>query len=119
VAARVNFANDVASKFVAADSPQAATRIVTDCTKQHSEPAASRDSEPLWRVSQWSVETGGRMGQGDGRGRHRDRAGGEALHVGCTAQDQVQGKAVVSGSLPGAGRGALQAAVLFPGFVAP
>jgi len=58
VAARVNFANDLSAKFVGRDSPQAATRIVTDA------PTAFRTLPPgvvshCGGVSQWNVASGG------------------------------------------------------------
>ena len=63
VTARVNFANDFSDKFVGRDSPQAATQIVNDCANTIPNPFHPGSVSHCGGVSQWSVASGGRMGQ--------------------------------------------------------
>jgi len=119
VTPRINFANDVSDKFVGRDSPQAATRIVTDCTNSIPNPLHPGTVSHCGGVSQWSVQTGGRMGQVMGEDATEIAPAAKPCTSGCTAQDQVQGKAVVVGfpfPVPDAVRLKPR---FFPGFVAP
>jgi len=119
VTARVNFANDVSSNFVGRDSPQAATRIVTDCTNDIPNPLHPGTVSHCGGVSQWSVATGGRMGQVMGEDATEIAPAAKPCTTACTAQDQVQGKALVVGfpfPVPDAVRLKPR---FFPGFVAP
>jgi hypothetical protein len=119
VTARVNFANDVSSNFVGRDSPQAATRIVTDCTNGIPNPLHPGTVSHCGGVSQWSVASGGRMGQVMGEDATEIAPAAKPCTANCTAQDQVQGKAVVVGfPFPVPAEVRLQPR-FFPGFVAP
>jgi hypothetical protein len=119
VTARVNFGNDFSDKFVGRDSPQAATRIVTDCANSIPNPFHPGTVSHCGGVSQWSVASGGRMGQVMGEDATEIAPAAKPCTAGCTALDQVQGRAVVVGfPFP-----VLDAVRLkprfFPGFVAP
>ena len=119
VTARVNFANDLSSQFVGRDSPQAATRIARDCVNDIPNPFHPGTVNHCGGVSQWSVASGGRMGQVMGEDATEIAPSAKPCTANCTAQDQVQGKAVVVGfpfPVPEAVR--LQPR-FFPGFVAP
>ena len=119
VTARVNFANDFSDKFVGRDSPQAATRIVTDCANDIPNPFHPGSVSHCGGVSQWSVASGGRMGQVMGEDATEVAPAAKVCTANCTAQDQVQGRAVVLGfpfPVPDAVR--LQPR-FFPGFVLP
>jgi hypothetical protein len=119
VTARVNFANDLSAKFVGRDSPQAATRIVTDCSNSIPNPFHPGSVSHCGGVSQWSVATGGRMGQVMGEDATEIAPAARPCTTACTAQDQVQGKALVVGfpfPVPEAVRLKPR---FFPGFVAP
>jgi hypothetical protein len=119
VTQRTNFANDVSSKFVGRDSPQAAARIVKDCTNSIPNPLHPGTVSHCGGLSQWSVETGGRMGQVMGGDATEIAPAAKRCTSNCTAQDQVQGKAIVVGfpfPVPDAVRFNPR---FFPGFVAP
>jgi hypothetical protein len=119
VTARVNFANDFSSKFVGRDSPQAATRIVTDCSNSIPNPFHPGSVSHCGGVSQWSVASGGRMGQVMGEDATEIAPAAKLCTADCTAQNQVQGRAVVVGfpfPVPAAVR--LQPR-FFPGFAQP
>jgi hypothetical protein len=119
VTARVNFANDFSDKFVGRDSPQVATRIVTDCANNIPNPFHPGSVSHCGGVSQWSVASGGRMGQVMGEDATEIAPAAKVCTANCTAQDQVQGKAIVVGfpfPVPDAVR--LQPR-FFDGFVAP
>ncbi len=95
--ARVNFANDFSDKFVGRDSPQAATQIVTDCTNSITNPFHPGTVRHCGGVSQWSVASGGRMGQVMGEDSTEIAPKATVCTSNCTAHDRVQGKAVVVG----------------------
>jgi hypothetical protein len=119
VTPRINFANDVSGKFVGRDSAQAATRIVKDCTNSIPNPLHPGTVSHCGGVSQWSVETGGRMGQVMGEDATEIAPAAKPCTTGCTAQDRVQGKALVVGfpfPVPEAVRLKPR---FFPGFTAP
>jgi hypothetical protein len=119
VTARVNFANDFSDKFVGRDSPQAATQIVNDCANTIPNPFHPGSVSHCGGVSQWSVASGGRMGQVMGEDSTEIAPKATACTADCTAQDQVQGRAVVVGfpfPVPDAIRLTPR---FFPGFVLP
>jgi hypothetical protein len=97
VTARVNFGNDFSDKFVGRDSPQAATRIVTDCANDIPNPVHPGSVSHCGGVSQWSVATGGRMGQVMGEDATEVAPAAKVCTANCTAQDRVRGRAVVLG----------------------
>jgi hypothetical protein len=80
VTARVNFANDVSPRFVGRDSPQLATKVAQ-----------------YGRVSVWSVQSGGRMGQVMGEDATEVAAPATACTSHCQAQNRGQGDPVVLG----------------------
>jgi hypothetical protein len=119
VTARVNFANDLSSTFVGRDSPQAATRIVRDCANQIPNPFHPGSVSHCGGVSQWSVASGGRMGQVMGEDATEIAPAAKVCTADCTAQNQVQGRAVVVGfPFPVPQEVRLQPR-FFPAFVAP
>src|SRR5712675_2001465 len=119
VTARVNFANDSSNKFVGRDSPQAATRIVTDCSNSIPNPFHPGSVSHCGGVSQWSVASGGRMGAVMGEDATEIAPAAKLCTANCTAQNQVQGRAVVVGfPFPVPEEVRLQPR-FFPGFVAP
>jgi hypothetical protein len=77
VAPRVNFANDVSPAFVGRDSAQMATRL-----------------SQLGKVSRWSVQSGGRMGQVMGEDATDVAAAPTACTHQCQAQNRGRGAAV-------------------------
>jgi hypothetical protein len=119
VTARVNFANDASDKFVGRDSPQAATRIVTDCANSIPHPLHPGSVSHCGGVSQWSVASGGRMGQVMGEDSTEIAPAATVCTANCTAQNRVRGRAVVVGfpfPVPDAVRLKPR---FFPGFVFP
>jgi hypothetical protein len=119
VTARVNFANDFSRAFVGRDSPQAASRIVTDCVNTIPNPFHPGSVSHCGGVSQWSVASGGRMGQVMGEDSTEIAPAATVCTADCTARNRVQGKAIVVGfpfPVPDAVR--LQPR-FFPGFVLP
>jgi hypothetical protein len=74
VTARVNFATDRSDRFVGRDSPQMATRL-----------------SQSGRVSTWSVQSGGRMGQVMGGDATEVAAPATACTHKCQAQNRGQG----------------------------
>jgi hypothetical protein len=97
VTARINFGNDLSDNFVGRDSPQAATRIVTDCANDIPNPFHPGSVSHCGGVSQWSVATGGRMGQVMGEDATEVAPAAKVCTANCTAQDRVRGRAVVLG----------------------
>jgi hypothetical protein len=97
VTARVNFANDFSDRFVGRDSPQAATRIVTDCANTIPNRLHPGSVSHCGGVSQWSVASGGRMGQVMGEDATEIAPAATPCTANCTAQNRVQGKALVVG----------------------
>ena len=97
VTARVNFANDVSDKFVGRDSPQMATRIVKDCSNSIPNPFHPGSVNHCGGVSQWSVASGGRMGQVMGEDATEIAPAATVCTANCQAHNRVQGKAVVVG----------------------
>jgi hypothetical protein len=97
VTPRINFGNDVSSKFVGRDSPQVATRIATGCPNTIPNPFNPGSVNHCGGVSQWSVASGGRMGQVMGEDAVEIAPAATACTVNCTAQNRVNGRAVVVG----------------------
>jgi hypothetical protein len=97
VTARVNFANDLSDKLVGRDSPQTATRIESDCVNEIPNPLHPGTVNHCGGISQWSVESGGRMGQVLGEDSTEIAPAAKLCTKNCTAQNQVNGKAVVVG----------------------
>ena len=98
VTPRVNFGNDLSSKFVGRDSPQVATRVLQGCPN----PIRKRDGSTVTvdhcgGVSVWDVASGGRMGAVFGQDATEVAPPATACTQRCQAQNQVQGRAVVLG----------------------
>jgi hypothetical protein len=119
VTARVNFANDASSAFVGRDSPQVADRVAVDCANSIPNPFHPGTVSHCGGVSQWNVASGGRMGQVMGEDSTEIAPAAKPCTANCTAQNRVQGRAVVVGfpfPVPDAVRLKPR---FFPGFVAP
>jgi hypothetical protein len=97
VTARVNFANDFSNKFVGRDSPQVATRIANGCPNNIPNPTHPGSVNHCGGISQWSVASGGRMGQVMGEDAVEIAPAATVCTANCTAQNQVNGRAVVVG----------------------
>lgn len=97
VTARVNFGNDVSSKFVGRDSSQVATRISGGCPNNIPNPTHPGSVNHCGAISQWSVASGGRMGQVMGEDATEIAPAATACTENCTAQNQVNGRALVVG----------------------
>lgn len=97
VTARVNFSNDLSDKFVGRDSPQVATRIATGCPNNIPNPFHPGSVNHCGGISQWSVASGGRMGQVMGEDAVEIAPAATACVQNCQAQNQVNGRAVVVG----------------------
>jgi hypothetical protein len=97
VTARVNFANDFSSKFVGRDSPQVATRIATGCPNNIPNPFHPGSVNHCGGITQWSVASGGRMGQVMGEDSTEIAPAATVCTANCTAQNQVNGRAIVVG----------------------
>lgn len=97
VTARVNFGSDTSSKFVGRDSSQLATRIATGCPNTIPNPFHPGSVNHCGGVSQWSVASGGRMGQVMGEDSTEIAPSATACAANCTAQNQVNGRAIVVG----------------------
>lgn len=97
VTARVNFANDFSDDFVGRDSPQAATRISGGCPNNIPNPRNPGSVNHCGGISQWSVESGGRMGQVMGEDAVEIAPAATVCVENCTAQNRVNGRAVVVG----------------------
>jgi hypothetical protein len=97
VTARVNFANDISTKFVGRDSSQLATRIATGCPNNIPNPFHPGSVNHCGGVSQWSVASGGRMGQVMGEDSTEIAPAASVCNANCTAQNRVNGRAVVVG----------------------
>ena len=97
VTARVNFANDLSQQFVGRDSPQAATRIAKGCPNNIPNPFHPGTVNHCGGVSQWSVASGGRLGQVMGEDSTEIAPAAKVCTANCTAQNRVDGKAVAVG----------------------
>src|SRR6267143_5042731 len=97
VTARVNFANDFSNKFVGRDSPQVSTRIANGCPNNIPNPTHPGSVNHCGGISQWSVASGGRMGQVMGEDATEIAPAATVCTANCTAQNQVNGRALVVG----------------------
>jgi hypothetical protein len=98
VTARTNFANDFSKKFVGRDSPQVATLVsFPECTNSIPNPFHPGTVVHCGGVSVWDVASGGRMGQVMGEDSTEIAPAATRCTQNCTAQNQVNGKAVVVG----------------------
>src|SRR5262245_9958353 len=97
VTARVNFANGFSNKFVGRDSPQVATRIANGCPNNIPNPFHPGSVNHCGGISQWSVASGGRMGQVMGEDATEIAPAASPCTANCTAQNQVNGRALVVG----------------------
>lgn len=97
VTARVNFGNDISGKFVGRDSAQVAARIASGCPNDIPNPFHPGPVNHCGGVSQWSVASGGRMGQVMGEDAVEIAPAASTCTANCTAQNQVNGRAVVVG----------------------
>ena len=88
VTARINFGSDRSAKFVGRDSAQVATRI-GQCTNAFGTHCGG--------VSQWSVASGGRMGQVMGEDAVEVSPSATDCVQNCQAQNRIRGRAVVLG----------------------
>jgi hypothetical protein len=99
VPTRINFGNDFSNKFVGRDSPQVATRINNAACPNA---FVSRITGPqtvlhCGGVSQWSVASGGRMGQVMGEDATEVSPPATTCTQNCQAQNQVKGRATILG----------------------
>jgi hypothetical protein len=90
VGARVNFGNDISPSFVGRDSAQVATRLDQGCRNAFGTHCGG--------VSQWSVASGGRMGQVMGEDATEVSPAATDCVTNCQAQNQINGRAVVLGA---------------------
>jgi hypothetical protein len=98
VTPRVNFSNDFSNKFVGRDSPQVATLVnFRECTNSIPNRFHPGTVVHCGGVSVWDVASGGRMGQVMGEDSTEIAPAATRCTANCTAQNQVQGKAVVVG----------------------
>jgi hypothetical protein len=98
VTARTNFANDFSNKFVGRDSPQVATLVsFPECTNSISNALHPGTVIHCGGVSVWDVASGGRMGQVMGEDSTEIAPAATKCTQNCTAQNKVNGKAVVVG----------------------
>jgi len=98
VTARTNFANDFSSKFVGRDSPQVATLVAfPECTNSIPNPFHPGTVVHCGGVSVWDVASGGRMGQVMGEDSTEIAPAATRCTQNCTAQNRVNGKALVVG----------------------
>lgn len=99
VAPRVDFGNDYSRKFVGRDSPQFADRITdANCTNNIvTRTGAIAKVLHCGGVSQWSVASGGRLGQVMGEDATEVAPPAVPCTHQCKAQDQVRGQSTVLG----------------------
>ena len=96
---RINFGSDTSSMLVGRDSPQAATRIAhPTCSNLIPKRDGSVDTvRHCGGVTEWTVLSGGRMGQVMGEDATEVAPPATFCVRDCQAQNQVQGGAVVLG----------------------
>ena len=99
IAPRINFGSDASESLVGRDSPQAATRVQhPTCTNNIPRRDGSLDVvRHCGGVSEWSVLSGGRMGQVMGEDSTEVAPPATFCVKDCQAQNQVRGGAVVLG----------------------
>jgi hypothetical protein len=100
VTPRINFGNDYSAKFVGRDSPQFATRITAPTCTNNIVTRTGAIAKVLHcgGVSQWSVDSGGRMGQVMGEDATEVAPPATACTHKCQAQNQTHGQSTVLGS---------------------
>lgn len=99
VTPRVNFGNDYSRKFVGRDSAQFADRIAAPACANAIVTRTGAISRVLHcgAVSQWSVASGGRLGQVMGEDSTEVAPPATACTHKCQAQNQVRGQSTVLG----------------------
>jgi hypothetical protein len=98
VTARTNFANNYSNNFVGRDSPQVGTLVsFPDCRNNIPNPYHPGTVIHCGGVSVWDVASGGRMGQVMGTDATEIAPAAKSCTANCTAQNKVQGKAIVVG----------------------
>ena len=98
VTARVNFANDLSAKFVGRDSPQVAARITpVGCHNTIANPTHPGTVDHCGGESEWSVASGGRMGQVMGEDATEVAPAATTCTQNCQAQNRIRGRATVLG----------------------
>jgi hypothetical protein len=100
VTSRINFGNDYSRKFVGRDSSQFADRIPTPtCTNGIvTRTGTVAKVQHCGAVSQWSVASGGRLGQVMGEDATEVAPPATACTHKCQAQNQTRGQSVVLGA---------------------
>ena len=100
VAARINFGNDYSARFVGRDSPQFADRITEPLCTNNIVTRTGSIAKVLHcgGVSQWSVASGGRMGQVMGEDATEVAPPATLCTHKCQAQNRTRGAATVLGS---------------------
>jgi len=100
VTPRVNFGNDYSRKFVGRDSSQFADRIPTPACTNNIVTRTGAMSKVLHcgAVSQWSVASGGRLGQVMGEDATEVAPPATACTHKCQAQNQTHGQSTVLGA---------------------
>jgi hypothetical protein len=100
VTPRINFGNDYSRKFVGRDSPQFADRIVEPACTNGIVTRTGAISKVLHcgGVSQWSVASGGRMGQVMGEDATEVAPPATVCTHQCQAQNRTRGGATVLGA---------------------
>ena len=100
VTPRINFANDLSSRFVGRDSPQVATRVLQGCVNTvpaPRRPGGTATVDHCAGVSVWDVASGGRMGAVFGEDATEVAPPATTCTANCQAQNQVRGQAIVLG----------------------
>jgi hypothetical protein len=100
VGPRINFGNDYAAKFVGRDSPQFADRVSAPSCSNNIATRTGGIARVLHcgGVSQWSVASGGRMGQVMGEDATEVAPPATVCTHKCQAQNQTKGASTVLGS---------------------
>jgi len=100
VTPRINFGNDYSPKFVGRDSPQFADRIAEPLCTNNIATRSGGVARVLHcgGVSQWSVASGGRMGQVMGEDATEVAPPATACTHKCQAQNQTHGASTVLGA---------------------
>ena len=100
VGPRINFGNDYSAKFVGRDSPQFADRVTAPTCTNNIVTRTGGIARVLHcgGVSQWSVASGGRMGQVMGEDATEVAPPATVCTHKCQAQNQTHGQSTVLGS---------------------
>ncbi len=95
---RVNFGSDLSSALVGRDSPQVATRISTNCPNSIPNPDGTTSAvNHCGGRSDWSVTSGGRMGQVMGEDSVALEPAQPVCTENCQSQSQIQGQGLIVG----------------------